>query len=358
MKKPSVLIILFSLALFFGCSDNKPTSSNNPGDTTGTSTTVWNNSGYWETRDLNASGTANYMFYSFTDKDTVTLTLNQALASSGWSLGFRRVSGLINSGQSGAGNTRAVDLASINHPDSVDFAGFTNISSVDTTQLQSGSYELIINEWYSYNPVSHTVLPTHNVYMSMDANGGYVKYHIIGIDNPGRSYMGTITIEYIYSGSSPTFSGSPDTITFTDSTGAPVYVDFSSGRVIHPANPLTSTDWDLEFVNYEIHQNNTIFGPGGMGTYEVWLDQHDPTDFYETSSFPNGAPPFPDDFGSPLTEWYNYIHPPGGNPTILSKSHVFLVKEGAHFYKMQIEAYYNHDSGTSGYYTFRWVEMQ
>ena len=356
MKFRIVILMLAVAAIFavWGCSNDKPTSSNNPGDTTSTNTTDWNTAGYWDARDINASDYENYIFYSFEKKDTVNLTLDQALTSTNWDIGFKRVTLLINSGASGAGNTKVVDLASINHIDSTNFEGFTDYSVIDTNQLGSGSYTLNIDEWYIYNPSNHTVNPTQNVYLLHDATDGYVKFQVIGIDNPGRYNMGTITIQYIYS-TTTSFDGQPDTLAFTDSTGGAFYVDFSTGSIVVPSIPRSSTDWDIEINGFEIHQNNTIFGIGAAGSYEVWLDQTNPADFNETTSVPNGVPFFSDEYGSPMTDWYNYIHPPGGNPTILSKNHVYLFKSGEHFYKMQISAYYNHDNMASGYYSFKWL---
>jgi hypothetical protein len=349
-------LIFFVAAIFAaGCSDDKPTSVNPPGNT---STTIWNNAGFWETTDLSAASTENYTFYSFARRDTATLTLDQALSSDAWDVGLRRVSILINSGASGGGETEAMDLTAAGAVDTAGFVAFASISSVDTTHLAPGAYELIIDEWYSYNPVSHQFDLTRNVYIMSDATGGYVKFQIIGMENPGiPPNMGTISIQFIYS-TDRNFNEAIDTLTFDATSGGPFYIDFSSGSVVNPTDPQNSTDWDLVIGNYEIHQNNTIFGPGDAGTYEVWLDQTDPTDFDETPAMPAGAPPFPDDFGSPLSDWYNYVHEPGGMPTVLSNGHIFLFRSGDSLYKLQIISYYNHDGGASGYYTFRWAELE
>ena len=348
--------MILTAALFAaGCSDDKPTSGNPPANT---STTTWNSAGYWETTDLNASSTEDYIFYSFARRDTVTLTFDQAMNSADWDIGFRRVSILINSGVSGAANTRALDLTAAGEVDTAGFVNLINLLGVDTTGLESGSYSLAIDEWYSYNPVTHQFNLTNYVYMSTDAAGGFVKFQVIGMENPGfPPDMGTISIRYIYS-TDRSFDEAPDTLVFDASSGGPFYVDFSSGALANPANPRASTDWDLEIENYEIHQNNTIFGPGEMGTYEVWQDQDDPTDFDETASMPDMAPPFPDDFGSPLTDWYDYIHEPGGTPTVLSKGNIYLAIDGSWACKFQIMTYYNLYSGLSGWDSFRCRELE
>ena len=221
----------------------------------------------------------------------------------------------------------------------------------------SDSYNLQINEWYSYDFNTHHVAPTRDVYIMKDANGNYVKLQVIGMQGGTQNTMGTISIQYIYAGSSPSFTGAPDTLTFTDSTGNPVYVDFSAGAVTTPSDPMNSNDWDLEFTNYDVHQNNTIFGHGTAGTYEVWRAQTDPTNFNETPSAPvEPQAYFPDQLGSIMTNWYDY----DGNTHILtSKNHVYVIRHAGHHYKLQLMSYYKDIGGTpvSGYYTFRWLPL-
>jgi hypothetical protein len=336
-----------------GCSDDKPTSNNPPANT---STTIWNSAGYWETGDLDASSIDDYIFYSFATRDTVTLTLDQALNSTAWDIGFRRVSILVNSGASGAGTTRGLDLSALGEVDSTGFVPFSSLTGVDTTGLEAGSFSLTIDDWYSYNPVTHQFDITQYVYIMQDAIGGFVKFQITDMENPGMPpNMGTISIHYIYS-ADRSFNEPPDTLIFDATSGGPIYVDFSTGATVNPTDPRTSTDWDLAFENYEVHQNNTIFGSGDAGTYEVWQDQTDPADFDETPAMPDMAPAFPDDFGSPLTEWYNYTGPP--QHLILSKGNVYLFKSQDLAVKFQIQSYYDHDSGDGGYYSFRWAELE
>jgi len=348
-----LVFLALAAALFIaGCSDDKPTSINPPSNT---STTTWNSAGYWDTIDLDASSYDDYIFYSFSRRDTVTLTLEQALGSTAWDLGFRRVSILVNSGASGAGSTRALDLTAAGELDTTEFLSFNDISTVDTSGMQSGSYQLNIDEWYSYNPVTHQLDLTNYVYIMADAIGGFVKLQVIGMENPGMPPdMGTISIQNIYS-DDRSFNESPDTLIFDATSGGPFYVDFSSGATVNPPDPRTSTEWDLELVSYEIHQNNTIFGPGNAGTYEVWQDQNDPTDFSFTHALPDSVPTFPDDYGSPCTDWYNYTGPP--NHLILAKGNIMLIRSGNTSIKLQIQSYYNHDGGGDGFYTFRWLEM-
>jgi hypothetical protein len=228
----------------------------------------------------------------------------------------------------------------------------------DTTWI-SDSNNIVVDEWYTYDQNMHRLAPSDYVYIMKDAVGGYVKFQVDGIEHPGMPpNMGTISIQYIYSGSSPVFDGQPDTLTFDGSGGGPIYIDFSAGSVTNPPDPANSLDWDLAFVNYEVHQNATIFGIGACGTYEVWQDQTDPTDFSETQEAPTVPQAyFADQFGSVMSDWYNYN---GDTHVLTSKNHVYVIRNNGHYYKLQIITYYRDIGGNpvSGYYTFRWLELQ
>jgi hypothetical protein len=328
-----------------------------PLDTSTTATTYWNDGGYWETT-VNATSASQYAYYGFSHRDTLTLTPEQAANDTSWNIAFERSNVILNSGVSGPGNTVAIDLASMGRMDSTDFMGFNNPMSLPDSAWTADSYSLVIDDWYSYNHNNRMLTPTRYVYIMKDANSNYVKFQIIGIDHPGMPpSMGTITILYDFAGTSPSFTGDPDTLVFDASSGGPIYVDFSAGSVTNPADPRNSTDWDLEFTNYEIHQNATIFGPGQCGAYAIWQDQTDPTDFSETPTAPTVPQAyFADSFGSVMADWYNYD---GNTHTLTSKNHVYAISMGGHHCKLQIFTYYKNIGGTpvSGWYTFRWLPL-
>jgi len=362
MKLRLTLILLAITAALFvwGCSDDKPTgNNNNPGDTTSTNTTVWNPAGYWETRRLDASDPspeANFTYYSFLRRDTVTLTDEEAAADTSWNIAFKRSNIILNGGVSGPENVDAVDLATLGNPDSTDFEGFNDLASIGAGDWVEDHINLMINDWYSYNPNDHSFSLTDYIYIMKDATGNYVKFKVDEMESPGQPpNMGTITIVYIFAGTSRLFSGTPDTLTFDASSGGPIYVDFSAGSITNPPDPMNSTDWDILFENYEIHQNNTAFGSGMAATYPVWQSQDDSTDFDETPEAP--AEPqayFPDQFASVLSDWYDY------NPEthqLPSRNHVYVIRVNGSYFKMQIITYYDPDTMDSGYYTYRWLEL-
>lgn len=346
----------FFLAL--GCSKDKPTSSNNAGQQQ-FDRTEWNDQGYWDVL-LDATSSDHFVYYSLASGDTVDISDSEAQGSTAWDVAFKRSVVVLNGGVSGPGEVSGVDMAALGHPDSTDFMAFDDLGSIGDSDWMSDSYSLMIHDWYMYDPQSHMLNLTHYVYIMMDAVGNYVKFQVISMQGNGMPPdMGTISIQYDYAGESPDFPGTPDTISFDGSGGGPVYIDFSAGTVTNPPDPMNSTDWDIAFEAYEVHQNCSVFGPGSAATYEVWMDQDDPTDFYETPSAPEEPNAyFPDDFGSVFSTWYEYSGPPLHRLT--SYEHVYVIRNGANHYKMQILNYYQDIDGepVSGYYTFRWVRLQ
>lgn len=326
-------------------------------DSISTPTTHWENDGYWESL-VDATSSSHYSYYSFSRKDTVAISDSQAPSDTSWDIAFKRSTVILNSGVSGNGGVDGIDLAAIGNPDSVNFDALTDIGSLGNPTWIEDSYDLIVDDWYSYNPNNHTLAPTRYIYIMKDALGNYVKFQVSNMANPGMPpNMGTITLVFDYSGASPNFPNSPDTLSFDASGGGPIYIDFSSGAVVNPSDPRTSTDWDIAFTNYEVHQNSTVFGPGSAAAYAVWQDQIDPTDFNETMTAPTAPQAyFSDNLGSVMTNWYNYN---GDTHTLTSKQHVYVIRDGSNYYKLQITTYYKAIGGNpvSGYYTFKWLAL-
>ena len=251
-----VTIAILSLTLAIGCSDDKPSSpgSNLP-DTSATNTTSWNDNGYWES-EVNATSEDNFVYYSFMTRDTLDITDAQAQTNTDWDIAFERSVVVLNGGVSGPGNVEGADIATVGHADSTDFMAFEDTAAIDQSDWVSDSYDLLVDDWYSYNPVSHQLDLTQYVYMMMDAEGGFVKFQVISMENNGMPPdMGTISIQYIYNAGSPDFTGTPDTISFDGSGGGPICVDFSAGTITDPTDITNSLAWDiLAGWRWKIHQ--------------------------------------------------------------------------------------------------------
>jgi hypothetical protein len=201
-----------------------------------------------------------------------------------------------------------------------------------------------------------------NVYVLKDAEGKYVKFQVIEMSGGGMPPdMGTVVCRFVHAGDGSDVSGAPDTVTLDVGSGTG-YVDFSTGMEVTPADPENSSDWDIAFTAYEIHLNNSLFGPGAATAYPAYSDTDlmpDPTDFDGLTDAPTQSQGYyPDQFESALTGWYIYTGPP--NHRLLSKDHVYLIDTGDAIYKLQIYSYYTNIEGseTSAWYTFNWLELE
>jgi len=341
--------------LIFACSDKKTTTPTGPDDT---ATSTWiEDGGYWRSL-VDATSYDDYVYFSFVDEDTVTLTDEQATDNESWDIAFKRTYIILNGGVSGIKGVSGIDLEAIDSPDGTDFDAVADTSDVDGNSWIEDDYDLVVDEWYSYNPQTHQLTPTNYIYIIKDAEEKYVKFQVIGMEGGGMPPdMGSITCRFVYAAEGYDVSGDPDTVTLEIGTGTG-YLDFSTASEVMPADPMTSTDWDIAITSYEIHLNSNHFGPGVATAYPVYQELEDSTDFDEVSDAPTQSQGyFWDELGSILTDWYLYTGPP--NHQILSLDHVYLIKSGDTVYKLQIYSYYHPDLGTEGdgWYTFYWAEL-
>jgi hypothetical protein len=350
MKKLLLMFGLFALVFgAIGCSDDDDPVGPTPPDNTATST--WNaTNGYWESQ-VDGSSADNFMAFSFTTQDTVTGAAKVAAGT--WDIAFRREAIKLNGGSSATdGSVTGYNLGA------VDFAGVTINDTVGITWGED-YIDYFIDEWYNYNPQTHALSANRYVWSMTDATGNhFVKFQIdsmVGASMPPD--MGTIYMKYYYNSTAgdPNLNGAGVEVNFP--TGmTPVYFDFSAGAVVTPANPMSSTDWDLKLYSYDIAQNSGPNGPGECAAFYAWGELTDPTDFAGFLTQPGGAPMFGDIPGSVLTEWYNYN---GQTHQLTSKSDVYLINTGTAVYKMRIESYYASIGGVpaSAHYTFVWAEL-
>jgi hypothetical protein len=347
MKKALLFPLLASLLLLgAGCSDDdkKPTTPNGHDNT---ASTVWDAAGgYWRTT-VNATDYEEYAGYSFAVKDTVP-----PAAGDGWDAAFRREAIKLNGGSSGDGSLEGADLGVL------DYAG---VDEGDTLSAQwtSDSVDYLIDAWYSYNPQTHQLDMTRNVYTMQDASGNhFVKFSVDSLSGElSQTSMGDVHLTYYYQSSAGDRSlpGPTQTAIVHVGSGAG-YFDFSSGSEVSPGNPATSLDWDIRFQNYSIAQNSGPSGSGQCAAFPAYQEMADPTDIGSLTEQPAGAPLFPDVPGSVLTNWYDYNDQ---THQLSSKNHVYLVRSGDGLYKMKILGYYVDQGGVpvSAVYTFIWNEL-
>jgi hypothetical protein len=322
-----------------------------------TATTVYDNAGGFWTAQIDASSYTTPAYYLFSKRDTVTHGVES------WSFAGIRTDWKTNSGLSAdlGGDVKGIGLTLTN---------FDAVTAADTVgkSWKSDGVAYFINNWYNYDPVHHTLDNNRNVYTMVDAGGhNYVKFRIdslVGAAMPPD--MGTVYLTYYYNPTADSKALTGSTASVVIPVGAnTVYFDFSSGTVVTPADPKTSTDWDLVFSSYNVGQNSGPNGPAGKAAaFYVFDYMTDPTDIDAVTDVYNGQPPAPM-FGdapssifSPTASdtWYNYD---GATHQLTSKNYVYLLKTGGKLYKMQIVSYYANVGGVpkSANYIFKWKEI-
>ena len=345
MKRLLVLTTMLLLAALIGCSSDKnPVApKNNP--PANTATTTWVDSGFWRTT-VDASSSTVYRGFSFSTKDTT---------AAGWDLAFRRDVVKLDGGASttDGGDAVGANLGAVNFVTTV-VADSTGAGWVED-QIQ-----YFIDNWYNYNPTTHTLTANRNVYSMVDAEGdNYVKFQIDSLVGAGMPpNMGTVYLKYYYqpTANSLVLNGATTSVAIPVNSGTG-YFDFSSGTVVTPADPATSTEWDIAFSSYNQMQNSGPNGSGHCAAFYAYTELVDPTNIDGFTAEPSGAPMFPDVPSSVFTDWYNYTGAPLHQ--LLTKGNVYLVKVSGKVYKVKIESYYANVGGspTSGWYTFVWKEL-
>ena len=345
MKRLLALTIAVSLAALIGCSDDDNPAGPKTTPPANTATSTWVADGYWRTT-VNASSYDTFTGFSLVTKDTST---------NAWDMAFRREVVKLDGGTSTTSGGDAVGA----NLGVVDFAGVTMADTAGAGWVVDGiTYQ--INNWYNYNPVTHSLSANKFVYSMVDAEGdNYVKFQIDSMVGAGMPpNMGTIYITYYYQ---PT-AGSRDLSGATSSAVIPVnsttgYFDFSSGSAVTPADPATSTGWDIAFYAYDVKQNTGPNGPGDCLAFPAYTELTDSTDIDAFTAQPATAQMFPDGPSSAFTEWYNYTGAPLHQ--LLTKGDVYLVKTDSKVYRVKIESYYANVGGvpTSGWYTYVWSEL-
>ncbi|GEM_PF-782588 len=346
--------VLSSLLLLTvaGCSDNNPTGGGGPIGNTNISTWV-DIGGYWSS-EIDASSFDDFVYFSFTDADTTTPAKRFTGAEGDWDIAMRRELIKLNGGFSAqeSGECVGTDLGAVD---------FDEVTIDDTAGVSwiSDHIDYFIDQWYDYNMNTHQLTANQYVFSMVDAGGeNYLKFRVDSIVGAGMPpSMGTVYISYFYQTTPSSFDldGTIQTGSINVGSGTG-YFDFSSGTEVTPADPANSLDWDIAFNNYNLMMNSGPSGSGACAAFYAYGELTDPTEIESFTIQPDDAPLFPDAPGSALTDWYNYN---GQTHTLSSKSHVYLIKNSNHVYKMRIDSYYKNVGGvsTSGHYNFIWKEI-
>lgn len=354
MKNFLVLLTALSMLFFaFGCDDDDTTTNSTSDEFV--EGTIADNAGFLTT-SLNATSYDNFVYYSLADQSIVSSTGN-------WNIAFSRFNVMLNGLTEGDG--KGIDLGGV---------VFDDVTLADTASLEWYSFaenfviDAFPGENYTGGP-DHVVLPNNYVYAMIDATGDHhIKLRINSISDYQVGQMGTVSMTYFYQSAagSTDLDGEEIDTSFVVG-GVKTYFDFSSGYTVTPTNPATSLDWDIYFVaemdGFKVILNNGLYGSGACRGVKAYVGLTDSTDINGYTTFPVGPPPIadiprtilmtnPDESDS---SWYNY----GSDHSVTSKNHVYIIKFGSAFYKLQMESYVGILSGlpVSGLVSFKWEEL-
>ncbi len=347
------------LTVLVGCSNDD--KGNNPGPQN-TNSTTWNEAGQFWTTLVNADGSSgNYAYYSFTTRDVVVLTDDAATTSSDWHIAFKKSYIKTNGGFSGPGAVRAADLTTAGIVGEDQFA---EVDAAELAAMESGdwmedAYDFALDSLWNYNPITHQLTPKRYVYVLSDASGNYVKFQLLDVlDGQAPPKQGKMVLKYTYQPitASLDLSGTFEVDTVDQENG--FYFDFSSGEVVTPSDPVSSTEWDIRISAYDVYLNGSIFGTGQGAAFPIYDGLQDRTDFDAVTNVNQFGPPrwVNDEMQSAFTvsDWYNYNF---NTHQLTSKRHTYVVQSGGKNYKVEIVSYYDPDTQTSGTYTINWAEI-
>jgi hypothetical protein len=141
-------------------------------------------------------------------------------------------------------------------------------------------------------------------------------------------------------------------LTFDVSASEPTYLKLATPEVVTPADPKSSTDWDLAFVGYDVLTNGGISGTATGAAFG-------PLDV-SVFAFPDEPVDVPfwivDAAGGVFWRWYAYD---GSSHTLYSRYHVYGLRSGGKLYKLQVLGYYGDVQGApvSALYRLRYAEV-
>lgn len=298
-----------------------------------------------------ATGHHDFTYFSFSSGPVLALTDEEAALSTAWDIAFKRSELRLNSGSSGPGQVKGYDLHA--RQDVVPEDAFEAVGRADAPtndQFVQDEPAYAVDQWWSYDAQTHTVSASGKAYQIQSATGKAGKFVVDTIEGAGFADAGRIGFRWVLGAD---LSGPAQRATVDVSGARTVYFSLDSGAELSPADPATSTEWDLCFSGYTIRLNSGISGPGQAGA--LLADQA-----FEEIAAPAPAGFTADKAASVFStsegEWYSY------NPdthALSPRNHVYLIDTGAGLFKMQLLGYYRDMNGTptSGWITLRWSPL-
>jgi hypothetical protein len=117
------------------------------------------------------------------------------------------------------------------------------------------------------------------------------------------------------------------------------------------ATSSTFTDWDLVFEGRDVFTNGGVSGPGSDGA----LSPLDPA-IFDTGELSDLLFLREDTASGPFTTWYKFDEP---THPLWSRYHVYGLRDGNRYYKLQIPSYYGEVGGApvSALYRLRYTQV-
>jgi len=323
---------------------------------------------FWRTT-LDASDSADWIFFSLTRRDAVGVGSLES-APDGWDLAVCRErivqhdSALFpGTGEVVAGSLRGRLFSEVGAGDTVFAVWRLN---------EPGRANM---SWFRYYHPSLTASTAEalrldvypRVFVFTDATGEHLVKARVDSSNTrlgGFPDMGNIYLSYYYQpvAGSRALDGEVQQVVLPVSTGA-AYFDFSTGSRVYPADPATSLDWDILITRVMLVQNGGVSGPGRVRSHPIFLSLSDSTDLGAVTWWDGGRPMWDDfwanafinDYASPSRNWFVYD---GVANRFEPGSQVYLIRSAGRLYKLAFERYDPVDSNVSGgTYTFIWKEL-
>ena len=285
------------------------------------------------------------------------VTVTDPLTSTAWDIAFFGTRVKLNGGASGPGgvdghclcqNAAATDPEIIAMTPSGEEGDFTAVTAAQVPSAASAwatdVLDPAIEDWWSYNPVTHDVaaVPTNTFAMKLRGTA-YAKLHVTNIVNEAMTHAGDVTIEFAVQPTAPDAFGAATTLT-VNLAGGPVYVDLVDGAV------GSSSDWDIQLSGYDIITNGGVSGTGGVAALVTTQDFASITTVSNIpqAAYNSGLDAFGGVFAA--SPWYKYNLT--GNNLIHPTFDVYLIRKGTQVWKVQITSYYS-NAGAARFYTFR-----
>ncbi|MEA3431065.1 MAG: HmuY family protein [candidate division WOR-3 bacterium] len=189
LVRKTIIVVLISFGLFWGCKEENPTDGNGDGDGPGVIEYM-----------IDVSSSEDWAYFSFSEGDSVSVS--EPGTSLGWDLGFQRFRIKTNSGTSGPGSGGAINMGKI------DFDALTEapesgyvVDTIVTYADMGGEHEYSGNpelkDWYDMSGMPPTFTALDTVYMVKTADGKYAKVKILNYYDAQHN-SGFITFKYVY----------------------------------------------------------------------------------------------------------------------------------------------------------------